>query len=372
MSGGVRVLQVVDSLAAGGTERMAIRLANGLVGRVDLSALCATRMGGPLRAEVLPEVRCLELNRRYSFDLEALRRLRTLIRDLGISVVHAHSSSVFLCAAALAPRRGFPTLVLHDHNSRLVERRRAITRVAGQVSDAVFAVSDDIADWNLHAGLPPSKVSVLPNFVDDRDSVAVVPDLPGEAGTRVVVVANLRPEKNHIRLILSFKTVIKAIPNAHLLVVGSEANVDHSERVRCEIRALGLDRHITLLGERSDVPAVLAGSDLAVLPSLDEGFPLALIEYGLAGLAVVATPVGQVPQVTDGASSARLVNPLDEQELATAIVDLLTDEGTRVELGRRLQERVRTYYTSDAILPDVVTRYRQLLESPQGPATPDD
>lgn len=357
----VRVLQVVDSLSAGGTERMAVRLANGLVGRVELSALCATRRGGPLRSDVAAGVTYRELGRRATTDVGAMWRLRRLIDELEVSVVHAHSTSVFLCAAALAPRRGVPALVLHDHNPRLDERRRAVTCAAGRVSDAVFAVSDDIAAWNRHAGLPAEKVTVVANFVDDPGLKAIAPDLPGKAGARVVVVANLRPEKNHLRLVRSFSRVLEAAPNAHLLVVGSEDNALQSERVRSEIQGLGLNRHITLLGVRSDVPAVLAGCDVAVLPSLDEGCPLALIEYGLAGLAVVATPVGQVPEMTGGGQSARLVDPLDEQELADALIELLLDEGRRVELGRRLRERVRAHYTSDAILPEVVDKYRQVL-----------
>lgn len=369
MTAPLRVLQVVDSLAAGGTERMAVRLANGLTDRVELSALCATRLGGPLRSEIDPSVEYLDLGRRSIVDLRAARVLRRFIRDRGISVVHAHSSSVFFVAAALAPRSGQPKLVLHEHNSRLGERRRWVTRTAGRLSDAVFAVSDDIAAWNRRAGVPAGKISVLANFADAPDGPTSTLELPGHPGSRLVVVANLRPEKNHLRLIRAFAKVVAAEPDAHLLVVGSLANVDHATRVRSEIEQAGLVDHVTLLGVRSDVPAVLAGCDLAILPSIDEGLPLALIEYGFAGLAVVASPVGQIPEVTDQGASAVLVDPLDEQAIATALVDLLGDDARRTELGRRLSVAVRARYSAAAVLPEIIERYGQLLGAAPGHGT---
>lgn len=361
MSGDIRVLQVVDSLAAGGTERMAVRLANALAGRTRLSALCATRTGGPLESQIGIDVRFEQLGRRRALDPSAVRRFRELVADMHINVVHAHATSVYFCAAALAPRRGTPVLVAHDHNSRLAERHRVLARAAGTLSDETFAVSESIADWNRQSGVPARKVLLAANFADVPAGPRTAPPLPGQEGSRVVALANLRPEKNHIRLIRSFRRVVDAVPSAHLILVGSEADADHVRLVRSTVRDQALADHVTLMGVRSDVADVLSCCDVAVLPSLAEGCPLALLEYGLAGLASVATPVGQVPEVTDQGAAALLIDPLDEITMGTAIVDLLVDQQRRAELGARLESVVRRRYSADAVVPAILDAYRRLL-----------
>ncbi|MEO6628530.1 MAG: glycosyltransferase family 4 protein, partial [Aquihabitans sp.] len=233
------------------------------------------------------------------------------------------------------------------------------------LADAVFAVSDDIAAWERRSGVRPEKITVQTNFVDEPTDGQLALDLPGQPGQRVVVVANLRPEKNHLRLIRAFATVVESAPDVHLLVVGSQANVDHTARIRAEIDHMGLGHQVSLLGVRGDVPAILAACDVAVLPSLDEGFPLALIEYGLAGLPVVATPVGQVPEATADGALAVLIDPLDARALASALIELLADEGRRRRLGQEFSALVRSRYSAEAVLPDIVDRYESLLSRPK-------
>ncbi len=361
----LRVVQVVDSLAAGGSERMAVRIANALTDHVDLSVLCTTRAGGPLEDEIDPRVGRLRISRRTTLDPVALAGFRRFVRTEEISVVHAHSTSVYFVRAALAALRGGPVIIWHDHNSRTEERSPLLTRLAGNSADQVLAVSDDIAAWQEAAGIEHAKIEVFPNFVDsDPPGAPPAADVPGEPGRRVVAVANLRPEKNHLGLLDSFRAVVDEVPGAHLVLVGATPDGAHREEVEQRTRALGLVDDVSIMGVRDDVPSVLAACDVGVLASTREGFPLALIEYGLAGLPVVATRVGQVAEATDGGRCARLVEPGDVAGMASALVGLLISERERTSLGAQFQEHVAQRYTARVVVPRLVQVYRDALPRP--------
>jgi len=354
----MRVLQVIDSLAAGGAENMAVRIANALVDEVEFSGLVVTRKGGPLQESLDSAVHYFELNRRSTFDISAVRKLREICKENCITTVHAHSSSVFIAALALLGIDGLK-IVLHDHNSRLDERRVLLTRIAGKIADSVIAVSIDIADWNIRAGVSPEQISVIPNFIDINKNVeAPATDIPGVQGRRVVAVANIRPVKNHLRLIRAFREVVVEIPDAHLILVGSLADGEHTKSVQQLILSCDLGDSVSLLGTRTDVPEILAASDIGVLVSLAEGFPVALIEYGLAGLPVVTSAVGQISEVTNGGTLARLVAPEDEAAIASAILALLGTESGR-ELAESFQQSVLDRYTSKSVIPLLLEVYSE-------------
>lgn len=366
MTEGLRVMQVIDSLAAGGAERMAVRLSNALAAEVDLSVLCTTRRGGPLEASVDASVGQLRLGRRGPVGARSLEGFRRFVVEQEIDVVHAHSTSIFFVSAALAGLRDGPLLVWHDHNPRLGERKPLHARFAGSVADLVLAVSDEIASWQASSGVPSSKIHVVPNFVENTGSVDPADDLPGTLGRRVVHVANLRPEKNHLGLLRSFARVVGAIPDAHLCLVGDTTNSSHVSAVRLEIEVLGLSANVSMLGSRSDVPSVLAGCDLGVLPSLHEGFPLAVIEYGIAGLPVIAAAVGQVPEISANGTLVVLVDPWDEPQLAGALIEMLDDVKARERMGASFRDHVLARYTSSAVIPRLLDLYASARRSGTG------
>src|SRR5207249_5545647 len=132
------------------------------------------------------------------------------------------------------------------------------------------------------------------------------------------------------------------------------ANREHSDRVRARIQQVGLSHQVFLLGSRSDVPSILRASDIGVLSSASEGMPLALLEYGMAGLPTVATRVGQVPEVLDQGRAGILVEPGRLEELATALLSLLRSAELRAKLGQELKRFVRAHYSQAAVMDQIV------------------
>jgi glycosyltransferase involved in cell wall biosynthesis len=349
----IGILHLVDTLEPGGTERVAVNLVNHLSRERFRPFLATTRREGALASAVLPDVGRLSLSRSRTLGLGALRRLAAFVRENGISIVHAHSSSLFLASLVPGAR-----IVWHDHFGRLgltqeqPERPAWLWGLPARRAAAVVAVSEELARWSRERlGV---EAVYLPNFIPEATE-GTVPDLPGEPGRRVVCVANLRAQKDHLTLLRAFAR----IPEAHLLLAGADVEPDCAARVREEAASLG-DR-VTFLGSRPDVPDLLRACDVGVLASASEGFPLSVLEYGRAGLAAVATRVGQCPEVLEGAGV--LVPPGDPGALADALIALLDDPARRRELGERLCWRVRERYSASAVMELLEAVYHKALGS---------
>ncbi len=361
----VRVMHIVDSLRAGGRERMAVNLVNSLSRDRFSVYLCTTRGDGPLAEFVKQDVGRLRLERRARFDLMALPRLIAFNQAQRIQILHAHDASLFLAGlASLCPP--YPAVIWHDHFGGIEERstwpvwlyRFAIKSVRG-----VIVVNPLLAEWSRERlRVAPERIWYVPNFVcssgDERTRMVAV---PGSSGHRIICVANINAYKDHVTLVRAMAAVIREMPPAHLLLVGSVAELEQSDAVRGEIARYGLQRHISILGERRDVYPLLKTCDIGVLSSVSEGLPMALIEYGMAGLAAVATRVGQCPEVMDNGRAGIIVPPASPEKLAEGLVSLLKSPERRIALGKQFQRRVKERYSADAVMKQVCQIYDQAL-----------
>jgi glycosyltransferase involved in cell wall biosynthesis len=364
----IRVMHLTDSLALGGTERVAVNFVNCLPRDRFEPHLCTTRRGGPLESIVASDVQRIDLQRKGRFDLRALRRLVKYIRDHEIQILHAHSSSL-LVANMAARFKPYPKIVWHDHFGRFeVEKRPAWQfRMLTRRVTGVIAVSKPLAEWSRHdLGVASDRVWYLPNFPSETGNNGLINEPPGQAGQRIICVANLRPEKDHLTLIDAMRTIVDLNPTAHLLLVGGLTNAAHVDLVRARVRQLQLGDNIHVLGPRQDVSALLRACDIGVLSSVSEGLPLSLLEYGLAGLPVVATDVGQCRDVLDNGACGALVPSGDSEQIALAIVKLLQDSEHRQAMALRFQNQVKSQFSTEAALKSLIGIYQQVLSIETG------
>ncbi|MBI1760310.1 MAG: glycosyltransferase [Acidobacteria bacterium] len=355
---------MTDTLDAGGAERVAVNLANLLPQEKYRSFLCVTRREGPLAELVSPAVGKICLARTRRLDLGGLRRLVRFIKAHQIEVLHAHSTALFVAVqAALFPP--YPKVIWHDHFGRYAMEERAAWLHGPFVRQAsgVIIVNRQLAAWvQQRLRVPAQAIWYVPNFVVENTSNDDIPPLPGQAGQRLVCVANLRPEKGHLTLIQALASVVQQAPAAHLTLVGAHSNQEHLAKINAEIARLGLQAHITLAGHQSNVAAFLRGSDIGVLSSYSEAFPLSLVEYGKAGLGVVATAVGECPAILEQGQAGLVVPPRDPAKLAEALLTLLAAPERRRALGETLRERVNRLYTADAVLEQIGRVYDRVLQ----------
>lgn len=365
MSTPVAVMHLVDTLAVGGAERMAVNLVNTLPRDRYRPHLCCTRHEGPLSSAVRDDVVTLTLHRTHRLDAAALARLVAHVRRHDVRVLHAHSAAVFAAVlASLLPP--YPAVVWHDHYGPSLERRMVwpYRAIAWRIHD-IIAVNESLAGWSRsRLRLPAGRVRYIANFVTAAASPPAVPLLPGAPERRVACVANLRPQKDHATIIAAFALVVAAVPDARLLLMGAESDADHGAVLRRAVIDAGIQANVSWMGVRDDVPAVLRACAVGVLGSSSEGLPLALLDYGMAGLATVATSVGQCADVLDHGRAGILVPPGDPAALAAALVALLRDEERRVMLGDALRRHVDARFGPAPAIAAITAIYDAILAGP--------
>jgi glycosyltransferase involved in cell wall biosynthesis len=324
--------------------------------------LCTTRRSGALEDCIGAHVGRLRLERRHRLDLVAVRSLVRYIRDHEIAILHAHGSTIFTAAAAAQFARGI-SVIWHLHYGTLATEQRSgwpYRLIKGSI-ETVVAASEALAEWAQSAfGWTSDRVRYVPNFSTLPPVQGNAVALPGSPGLRVVSVANLVREKDHATLVRAMASVTAAIPSAHLLLVGAGDDRGTGHVVRDAVEAANLTSHVSFLGQRTDINAILHQCDIGVISSYSEGLPLALLEYGLAALPAVTTAVGQCTDVVDGGRCGIVVPPRAPAALAAAIVRLLRDPEERRRLACLLQQRVHTHFAPDRVIAQVCEIYDRL------------
>jgi glycosyltransferase involved in cell wall biosynthesis len=353
------VVHLIDQLNPGGAERFTMDIVALLdEGRFDRT-ICETRatknwFAGNGRDEALRRlndsgVRVLELKRTGRFDLAAWRPLVRLLRRERVEVLHAHMFGSSLWATLIAKLCRVPIVVAHEHGSpESVGRLRSLLErfVLAPGVDTYLAVSAAerrrLVDQR---GIPPHKARVLHNGItaapaangrDVRAELGLAPDAPV-----VMSVGVHRPEKAFDQLIRSMTRVRERVPGVRLVLVG-----DGMMRAELEslTGSLGLEDVVVFAGSRSDVPDLLTAADVAVNSSIREGSPLSVLEYMEAGLPVVASRVGGLPDMVLDGVTGILVPPGTPGTLADAIGDVLLDPERAREMGERGRERRRAEF----------------------------
>ncbi len=186
--------------------------------------------------------------------------------------------------------------------------------------------------------------------------------LPRE-GPFLLCVGRLDPQKGHLVLFEAMREVVRRVPAARLVVAGApqQASVEYVAELRALATSPELREAILLIGERRDVPRLMAACDLFVLASLWEGLGLVFLEAMAAAKPVVATRVSAVPEVVLDGETGLLVPPGDPEALAGALIRLCEDAGLRRRLGLAGYRRVREHFSADRMVDETIAIYREAL-----------
>lgn len=359
----MRVLQLIDSLQTGGAEKVTVNMANALSKEIEYISLCATRAEGPLKQNIQNKVDYLFLNKKHSLDVKSIKRLSSFIKEKKIQILHAHSTSFFLATLVKLLNHKLK-IVWHDHYGNsdfLYKRKYAVLKKCSNYFSHVFSVNKNLEIWAKQK-LNSKQVSYLPNFATLNKGL-VETNLNGVSGKRIICLANLRPQKDHIGLIEAFKQIQNQYPEWTLHCVGKHFQDDYSSIIQYNIRALNLEDSIFLYDSRPDIYNILNQCEIGVLASKSEGMPLALLEYGLANLAVVATKVGECETVIANQVNGLLVNPSSPQELAKAIILYIENENMRHTFAKRYKKHVDQNYSESAQIETILNTYKSILNN---------
>lgn len=299
------------------------------------------------------------------FDRTAIAGIRDLAKRTGADVVHAHGYKADIYVYLALRGLGVP-LVSTCHTwydtDLFVSIYGMADRFALRKFARVVAVSDEVEQRLLRAGVPAQKIRRVRNGIDLRQfdgarSQRCEDPAPDHAPT-VGLVGRLAWEKGVDLFLAAAAKVLLELPHARFVVVGEGPDREKLERL---IDELNLRDSVELLGRRDDMAALYASLDVMVSSSRQEGLPMAVLEGMASGRALVATAVGEVPTVVLNGRTGLLVPPEDAQSLATGILALLRDPERRRLLGAAARQLVEEQYSAARMTADYLQIYEEAM-----------
>ncbi len=282
-------------------------------------------------------------------------------------VMHAHAYGYFpTFAGAFGRMLDHGALVISPHSDpghpTLAKQwfDRLVPRVTLRRAERVIALTPSEARLLATLGVPAERIVVIPNGVDSEESAVPRDGATREEGVTALFAGRCYPRQKGLEVLLHAMARLPPEGRLRLRIVGEDWG--GYAVVESLTRELHLQDHVTLVG-RLDRPALLrefARADLFVLPSLFDSFPIAILEAMAAGLPVVATRVGGVPDVVEDGRSGILVESGDDAGLARALETLSADEALRRDMGRYGRER-SLRYSWDAVVLQVKRVYEDAV-----------
>ncbi len=352
----MKVVQLIDSLNPGGAERMAVTFANSLDRELEGSYLAVTREEGAFKQEIANPEHYIFLNRKSILDLAAARRFKRFLKIHGITIIHAHTTSFFF---AVLTKLLYPKvrIVWHEHLGKRLEttgKENKALRWCSRYFSEIITVNEALKTW-CEKNLKTSKVTYLPNFVTmgERQSDH------SERSSIIMCLANLKAPKNHLNLLQAFSKLNKEFPRWKLQLIGADYQDAYSEEIKDFIRDNGMEDAVELLGLQSDTKNLLEQAKIGVLSSDHEGLPMALLEYGAAGIAALTTKVGRCEEVIS--TFGTTVPPGDPDAFANGLRSYMKNESLLAQHASQFRKHVEAQYSEKTVLPQLMNIYKRLV-----------
>lgn len=352
----VRAIQIIDSLNLGGAETLAVNIANALYDEGYQSFICATRKEGDLKESIAENVGYLFLARKSKLDFSAIVKLYKYIKKNQINIIHAHSTSILIATIVKFFLGKKVKLIWHVHSGAYIHLRGiklTVFQLCSYKISSIITVNQKLLEWSkkMH-----SKQTTLlhnfPSFVNKGKKTI----LKGKEGKRIISVAGLRKEKDHLMLLKSFSLIKDQVKDWTLHIVGRDYQDQYSRNLYEYVKENNLEAKIFFYGAVTDVEYVLSQADIGVLSSESEGFPISIVEYGLMKLPVLVTDVGELKVIVD---DDRVVSePKSEMEYSQKLKVLIEDKAFREEISTKFHKKVEKEYSKKSFLEKLLNTYK--------------
>jgi glycosyltransferase involved in cell wall biosynthesis len=373
----IRVLEGIRQGKIGGGESYLLSLVENL-DRDRFEPVVLSFTDGPMVERLRAQgISTHVIHTERPFDWRVWKKVAALIREEDIDLIHAHgtraNSNMFWAARKLH----VPILYtchawsFHPDQNPLVRKFRIWSEdfltskmdvnICGSIANRdtgrqLFRNFDAEVIYN---SIDPLKFDPRGQYKDMREELGI-----GKEEILVVAVARFTLQKQPLKLIAAFARVVKKVPGVRLLMVGEG---EQREKAIALIRELELEDKIILQPFRTDVPDILASSDIYVLPSLWEAFPIALLEAMSMGKAVIATAVDGTPEIVRDGENGILIGTEDmEDQLETAITRLCVDKELRTRLQQQAEKSIYNKYNVETLAEKNQALYLRLCENSYG------
>ena len=368
---------MIDSLGRGGAEN----LMPTILGNIDKDrfeqrvCVLQVRNGNPVAEELqaigipvdfvpVPKLK----------NLSNLPRLLNYLRKEKPDVVHTQLEFSATLGCLATRLLGIPNVstfhVIHDPGTvKLTQWRFKFMWTSYRYfANIILAVSDIVRDNIIESGnIPPSKVVTLHNGIElDRfssQSEEKTPiskndfDIPEDAIV-LITVAVLRPPKGLQFVLEAFPQILEEVSNAYYLIVGDG---EHRQALEEKAETLRITDHIRFAGYRSDIPDLLALSDIFILPTLNDAFPTVLIEAMAAGKPLIASRIGGVPEIVQENINGILVPPGNPDAIRDACIRLIQNDDLSEKFSKASIEIAREKFDITAQVDKLEKLYTDLI-----------
>jgi glycosyltransferase involved in cell wall biosynthesis len=361
----MKILFIANHLNVGGISSYLLTLAGGLKQKGHQVYLASS--GGELEDKFIqagitffkvPLKTKNEISLKIFFSFWKLKKL---IREFNIDLIHSHSRTTQVLGDLLGRSLARPHIfTCHGFFKPKISRR-----IFGCWGQRVIAISQQVKEHLIiDFKLDESKISVVNNGIDTKyfGDFSARDNLRGELGSQadflVGIIARLSDVKGHTYLIQAMPEVIKKFPSVKLLIIGRGRM---QEALIRQANGLALKDSVLFIPEVKNTKDLLAAMDIFVMPSLQEGLGLALMEAMAQGIAVVGAAVGGIKTLIQDKQNGLLVPPADSAALAQAIIILLNDPALRRALGARAREFIMANFSKEEMVDKTEIVYRQSL-----------
>lgn len=347
--GALQVVYLVEGLKARGVENLLACRPDSDIGHAaaPFAQICPAPMAGDMDVLLIP-------------------RLYRLIRATRPDVVHLHSRIGADVMGGLAARlAGVP--IVHSRRQDNPEKPWMVA-LKYRLHDRVVAISEGIGQVLLSEGLPAAKLRVVRSAVDarpfqrPRDEAWFRAEfgLPEDSQT-VGVVAQLIGRKGHRFLLQALPRLLAQFPALHVLFFGKGPQESELQNLA---RRLGVADHVHLAGFRDDLPRILPCLDVLAHPALMEGLGVSLLQASSAGVPIVASRAGGIPEAVRDGLNGLLVPPGDVDALGQALGRLLGDAALARQMGEAGRALIEREFSVDGMVEGNLQVYRELLGQP--------
>lgn len=371
-----KVFYLITGLHIGGAERLLLDTVKELDKERFEPVVCALVGGGLIpRFEALG-VKVYDLGMKRKWDLAAFARLKRILEEERPDILHTHLFHADLIGRILARMCRIPIVITTLHMLEFTRKflhYNLPDRWASRFNDELIAVSQAVKDGFIKTEkLDGSKITVIQNGVADLPEVSeearrnARERLTYGVGPVIGIVSRLDiPRKGHPVLFRAIHRLRQRYPEIVCAVIGSGPGLPVLQE---EIRRLGLESHVVFVGAQEQVAPWLAAIDVFALPSLHEGFPMAIIEAMAARKPIVATPVGGVADLIAHEETGLLVPVNDDEALAKAIERLLSDKTLASQVADAARARFEARFAMHNLIKQTEALYdrwiRAKLEKP--------
>ncbi len=369
------VLHIIESLEFGGAEKVVLHLANGMCNSFKVS-ICLTKRKGELLAQVSDNIQVHFLDGGEGNSLSLPKKLKQIIIDNKVDIVHSHDWGVYLESALATHQSGRAELIHTVHgqythyadnwkSSIKIAIRHQLERIASRKTFKIVPVSNSIKQY-ISDDIKISKkvLQTIHNGIKDVENLEAIEALQKTDNRYIelISVGRLAEVKNLPLLIQALNIAVKTNNQIRLTIAGDGPQM---QPLKTLVNQLELTEHVIFKGFISDITPLLATKDVFVISSFYEGISIAILEAMRIAMPVIATDVGGISETVCHEKTGLVVKSDDVEAYARAIIKMASSHEYRCKLGQAGKKHFKQNFHEEVVLNQYHSLYEKAVLSNQ-------